>query len=715
MKNLIFKKFTVFLCIVSVVSVMLAGACFAAPEKNSNGDRKETESELPEETEEDADEASEDTSEEKKADWTVLAYICGTDLESEGAMASYNFSEIAQTLPNDSVNVVIQTGGTRQWHTEELGIKLDSKKTNRLIYGEEGFELVDELALKNMASAETLSDFIAWGAKEYPAEKYMLVMWDHGGGSESGLIVDEFHNDAIMPLYDFERALSKADVYLESVVVDCCLMASLEMAQALEGHAGYLTASEEVEPGQGDAWDGWLQYLYDDPDCSGAEVGRVLCNKTQQKYVELNDEMSTAILTQSVIDINRIPTVDRAFDAFFSALGKIVRDPQNYRLYRMRTDLAEHYPDKTSGMVDLVDLADKAKETGLMDSEAIRLHKAVEDAVLYSVKGKGRSYSHGLSYFDGTGPKVDFRKLDHYARTSKSAPYLAYLDAVNLSWTAPDWVYEEVDPIGDLEYEDYGVDTELRITEEGKLQVDITDGYDAVTAVDYKLYQKSDNGFIEFGQGINVGAKEADKGSFTAEFDGTWPAINGVLSSMFIRDETAKYTRYATPVYITGVDEDVYNGEYPAEMFMGKVMELESAYIPPEEQVTEEGYGNEAYYEGSYEIYGFSKGYNALNTSLPDRGTFSVRSMKGIKFCMLYPTKDVLTGNKTYEFGEEFDISRDLYMEPAELPKGEYGYSFIVTDLLGNVRETEIATLKWDGKNAEFSLPEEESEEYEEE
>lgn len=45
-----------------------------------------------------------------------MIYLCGTDLETQGSMATTNLMEIAQTTPNDQVNVVIQTGGTRQWH-----------------------------------------------------------------------------------------------------------------------------------------------------------------------------------------------------------------------------------------------------------------------------------------------------------------------------------------------------------------------------------------------------------------------------------------------------------------------------------------------------------------------------------------------------------------------------------------------------------------------
>ncbi len=46
-------------------------------------------------------------------------------------------------------------------------------------------ELVAEGEL-NMAAGETLADFIIWSAKNYPADKYVLVMSDHGMGWPGG-------------------------------------------------------------------------------------------------------------------------------------------------------------------------------------------------------------------------------------------------------------------------------------------------------------------------------------------------------------------------------------------------------------------------------------------------------------------------------------------------------------------------------------------------
>lgn len=47
--------------------------------------------------------------------WTIFMYVCGTDLESDASLASMNLQQIMQTVPSEGINVVVQTGGTRQW------------------------------------------------------------------------------------------------------------------------------------------------------------------------------------------------------------------------------------------------------------------------------------------------------------------------------------------------------------------------------------------------------------------------------------------------------------------------------------------------------------------------------------------------------------------------------------------------------------------------
>ncbi len=117
------------------------------------------------------------------ASWTVLIYMCGSDLESEGGLASANLEEISRTspfpdispadVPRDSaVNLLIETGGCLQWQTgSRLGFDVAADKLQRYRYDPglaQPFVLEREEPIARMSDPETLADFIRWGAREYP-------------------------------------------------------------------------------------------------------------------------------------------------------------------------------------------------------------------------------------------------------------------------------------------------------------------------------------------------------------------------------------------------------------------------------------------------------------------------------------------------------------------------------------------------------------------
>jgi hypothetical protein len=125
----------------------------------------------------------------------VFIYLCGTDLESEkGNMASINIEEMLKAAKSDKVNVVFQTGGTKQWGYEDI----NPDKIQRFQVDGDGFVLKDEQELASMGSADTLGAYLKWGVEAYPADKYMCLLWNHGGGSVAGVCFDElYENDSL--------------------------------------------------------------------------------------------------------------------------------------------------------------------------------------------------------------------------------------------------------------------------------------------------------------------------------------------------------------------------------------------------------------------------------------------------------------------------------------------------------------------------------------
>lgn len=614
-------------------------------------------------------------------EWTVMCYLCGTDLETKHGMATKNLEEIASVLPTDSVNLVIQTGGTKQWHIKDaLGFAAAEDKLQRYSYLKEGYQLKEELPLADMASADTLSAFIRWGQEKYPAKKYMLLIWGHGGGSVSGVIIDELHDGSNMVLEEFGTALEEGGVTFEAILLDVCLMASLETAQTVAPYANYLIASEEAVPGAGTAYGDWMQYLYDTPECNGEELGRVICDTVQERY-ESQGSACAGNLTFSVIDLAAMEPVEAAFAQMMLEMSSLLAEPSEFQYFSYYTRPTERY--SGTSMIDLADMAVKAKEgEALTAKTADGVVEAVKEAVVYSVKGEDRSFGHGLSFY--YEPIADAKTLDTYADNSTKNPeYLAYVDAVNRDWSAPEWVYEKTARVSEISDEDYLVEMELSRAEDGGVQMTVTAGLQAVSAVDYRLYQYDEEREVLYELGLNFDVDgDFATGVFSDRFDGMWPAIDGVFCSMELIEQTPTHNRYRIPVIISN-----QTGAYRMELRAG----YEFAMSQSEQTEEKEG---EDLLAGTYELYGVWS-WTSANNNLPNR---DVKDLSYYEGCACAPVfnEEFLQG--------EFLIDGDTRMEEKELPAGKYIYVFQITDVFGNVYLSEDITLLWDGEKAEFIL-----------
>ena len=129
-----------------------------------------------------------------------------------------------------------------------------------------------------MSDPETLLAFIDYGAENYPAEKYDLICWDHGGGPAGGYALDNLDGEerAYMPLGGLVSAIRNSAVVqntdqkkFEFIDFDACMMGNAEIVTALAPYTDYFIGSAEVEPPYGHEYTTWLNKLYEDPDMDG--------------------------------------------------------------------------------------------------------------------------------------------------------------------------------------------------------------------------------------------------------------------------------------------------------------------------------------------------------------------------------------------------------------------------------------------------------------
>ena len=132
----------------------------------------------------------------KDAKWTVMVYLAaGNDLETVGIQ---DINEMEMVGSTKEVNIVVQIDRIPFKVLNQIGLGMFDDSSNNDWTGTRRYyitqdmdpeiinsKLIMDLGEKNMGDPETLKDFAQWAIQEYPAERYMLVLWNHGGGFRS--------------------------------------------------------------------------------------------------------------------------------------------------------------------------------------------------------------------------------------------------------------------------------------------------------------------------------------------------------------------------------------------------------------------------------------------------------------------------------------------------------------------------------------------------
>ena len=229
---------------------------------------------------------------------TILVYMCGTDLESRSGMGTADLQEMLGARFGDKINLLVYTGGCSRWQNNQV-----SSSKNQIWQVKDGqlLNLQKDLGSVSMTDPDTLSGYIRWGVKNYPASRYQLILWDHGGGSVSGYGYDEkFASSGSMSLAGVDAALRDAGVKFDFIGFDACLMATAETALTLTQYADYLIASEETEPGVGWYYTDWLTAFGADSSQPTIQLGE----KIVDSFVDTCAQKCPGQLTTlSVIDL----------------------------------------------------------------------------------------------------------------------------------------------------------------------------------------------------------------------------------------------------------------------------------------------------------------------------------------------------------------------------------------------------------------------------
>ena len=321
---------------------------------------------------------------------TIMVYMCGADLESRNAMASSDLQEMLNATTGTNINIIVYTGGCRQWKNN-----LVSSSVNQVYRIQNGQIdcLVKDDGSRVMTDPNTLARFIKFCGDSFPANRNMLIFWDHGGGSISGYGYDEKSpRSGSMGLSGINQALAAAGVTFDAIGFDTCLMATLETGLMLEPYADYMIASEETEPGVGWFYTNWLTELGRNPSMSTLELGKKIVDDFVSVCAQKCRGQKT---TLSVVDLAELSaTVPGKLKAFAAGTSQLMQTNQYQVVSNARGSTREFASSNKIDQVDLVHLA-----LNLNTSESKALANALLGAVKYNGTSSNMTNAYGLSIY----------------------------------------------------------------------------------------------------------------------------------------------------------------------------------------------------------------------------------------------------------------------------------------------------------------------------
>jgi hypothetical protein len=418
--------------------------------------------------------------------WLVMLYQDADDQTLEQDIF-LDLNEVERVGSTDQVTIVSQMdrfrggfSGDGDWRSTRRYLVKPDDDLNTI-----SSELVEDLGEANMADGDTLVDFVTWAMETYPADRYALILSDHGmgwpggwsdptpGGQDTGKapLIKAYTEDSIF-LSEMDEAFAKIQSKtgvekLDLIGLDACLMSQMEVYAMLQPYAHVAVASEETEPGLGWAYAAFLGQLADDPGMDAAALAsgivdtyieqdeRIVDDQARSEFLrqgssmggffsvpsisanQLVDQLGRNI-TLTAIDLNAFTKLQSDFNAFAYAMQSIdQRDVANARTYAQSytSIFGREVPPSFIDMGHFVRLVAKQSGSSKVAKAASDVLDALNGTIINEKHGKSKPGSTGIAiYFPNstlyrspyTGMQSYTALAERFSRTSLWDDFLVF-------------------------------------------------------------------------------------------------------------------------------------------------------------------------------------------------------------------------------------------------------------------------------------------------
>jgi hypothetical protein len=347
-------------------------------------------------------------------EWTMIYYSAADDEALEGFMW-LDLNELELAGSNPQMNIVVQIDryagafdGDGDW--TEAHRYLVTRDSNLDAIASPVLENLGEV---DMGDPQTLVDFVAWAVQNYPAQKYALVLSDHGGGWTGGYVDADSQSMMSMPemISAFEGMRERAGIdKFEVIVFDACFMGQIEVFGSIYPYSNYIVASEEVIPGYGLSHAAWLEQAAQDPGMDGSGLSEAIISTyiSDDIFLTANPSVSPEDIAQeesqftlSAAESAQIPDVIGAMNQFVSSMATL----DQATVAEARTYTRHYYPVFTEEFSEpFIDLGNFAEMLASLSGDpdlqqaAVQLRTAISSAVVAEKHGSGMSGSNGIAF-----------------------------------------------------------------------------------------------------------------------------------------------------------------------------------------------------------------------------------------------------------------------------------------------------------------------------
>ena len=279
--------------------------------------------------------------------WTILMHVAADN--NLCPFAVKNMNEMEAGLDPADVNVICLYDGDQVGDSGVYEIQKDPNGMNDTLVSKINTDLpfIPSNHEINSGDPAVLKAFGEWAIQHYPAEHYGLGIWDHGSGIfrkknrqthpifPAGMVYKGFSwddNDGghmeTADLTGITTDLAKAAGQpLDFLGFDACLMGHVEISYQVKDAVNYVCASEQLEPGPGWDYQGWLSQV--NGNSTPAQVASALVDSYVASYQPghiHNPDSSSQEATMGASDVHAltaslVPALNNAADVFTKALS----------------------------------------------------------------------------------------------------------------------------------------------------------------------------------------------------------------------------------------------------------------------------------------------------------------------------------------------------------------------------------------------------------